>query len=130
MVFFSASTSKLLAWTSIRSVLGISVFCSSLKETFCNLFKRVVFPAFPQPTMMHLTWRTVSCSPPRNFLNVFSLICVDVLSCAFLNKETLSLLSFGSVFFPIKVKYFFFHLLIPCVLLTIRPFEQYADGNK
>lgn len=70
MVSLSSNTSKLFTWTSTISV--DSIFLSSLYGTFCNLFRRVVFPAPAHPSIMHLTWRTVRSPLPRNSLIFFS----------------------------------------------------------
>lgn len=70
MVSLSSNTSKLFTWTSTISV--DSIFLSSLYGTFCNLFRRVVFPAPAHPSIMHLTWRMVRSPLPRNSLIFFS----------------------------------------------------------
>lgn len=72
MVSSSNRTSKLLTWKSTISVRSIRI--NSSKEAFCNLFKSVVFPAFPQPTMMHLTWQTEIFPLLRNCLSLSSSI--------------------------------------------------------
>lgn len=79
MVFSSNRTSKLLTWKSTISVRSIRI--NSSKEAFCNLFKSVVFPAFPQPTMMHLTWQTEIFPLLRNCLSLSSSI--SGLCCCF-----------------------------------------------
>lgn len=57
IVFPFSNTLNMFTWTSTSSV--ILTFFRSLKFTFCNLLKSVVFPAPPHPSIMHLTWRTV-----------------------------------------------------------------------
>lgn len=97
IVFSFSNTSKMFAWTSTSSV--VSIFFRSLNCTFCNLLRNVVFPAPPHPTIMHLTWRRVNSPLLRNFLSLFSSICIFV--------SPLNIMKFAG-------KWFVYLLIIQC----------------
>lgn len=67
IVFSFSSTSNWFTCTSTDSVFCKSF--TSLNEAPSSLFKSVVFPAPPQPTIIQRAWRTTTFSFLRNFLS-------------------------------------------------------------